>query len=293
MKNVNLLKIAMTTFVILGAAKINAQISVSPWQMLNRGKGAIVQFANSMNGDPKAYSQAKIPAKNDAAWKSAPLDSNGNVFLKEKSSIPCLKALDFTYFQAIVNIPANVAVKDFEVSYDTADDGVRAYIFNSKSPAGGSFDPKADLIYARDKGKPQAVNLKNLIAPGENRVVIVQFDDCAVGNTVHNIRINVNGSEVKPVATSSSQNNSASVLTVYEHINYMGKTMTFGLGDHDITKTQFNDIISSAKVQKGYKITLYKDFQFTGPTVTLTSDTPDLLKLKFNDLTSSIRIEKN
>lgn len=83
-----------------------------------------------------------------------------------------------------------------------------------------------------------------------------------------------------------------SVVTVYEHINYGGKSKSFGVGVHDITETEFNDIISAVKVLKGYKVTLYKDWKATGETVVLTSDNSDLLKINFNDKTSSIKVEK-
>lgn len=268
----------MTSLMLMSVFFANAQVAVSPWE-IHEGNEGVQAHEGKFAGDPSAYKLAKMPAKNDAAWKTAPLDAKGNVFMKRTSTLKCRKEVDFTYFQTIVNVPANTVVTDFKVSYDNADDGARIYFFNSKFP-NGTFDEKSDLV---GKGSQfSSTNLKDKVAPGENRILVVQFDDCAVGNNISGIHVQVNGKEVAPVAN---------VLTIYEHFNYGGKTKSFGVGTYDITQTEFNDIVSSLKILKGYKVTLYKDWKTTGDKVVITADTADLNKLNFNDFTSSLKVE--
>lgn len=260
---------------------------ISPWQ-IHEGKEGVINHIGKFNGDPSAYTKMTIPTKNDAGWKNAPKDANGNVYLDRSSALKCLQQLDFTYFQTTVNIPANVSVSEFKVSYDKADDGARIYFFNSKFP-NGTFDPRADLVISQSRDNVGSVNLKDKIASGENRVVIVQFDDCADKNSVHNIKIVVNGREVKPVNVPT---NASEGVTVYEQPNFGGKSRTFGVGSHDITSTELNDIINSLKIPNGYKVTLYKDWKFAGPSLILTADNRDLKTLKFNSTVSSLVVEK-
>lgn len=179
---------------LFGQTVLMAQITVSPWQ-IHEGNEGVINFHNNYNGDPRAYSMAKIPT-GDAGWSDAPTDAEGNVNINRKSALRCLEQLDFTYFRTSVNVPNNVILNTFTVSYSKADDGARIYIINSANPT-GAFDPKADLIINR-QNNPGTVDLKQYVKKGEvNTVVIVQFDDCADGNTVHGIHINVNGNEVK------------------------------------------------------------------------------------------------
>ena len=454
MNVVKLLRIVATLFIVFGTTEAVSQISVSPWK-IHEGKEGVLAHEGKFAGDPSAYPWAKIPASNDSGWLPAPLDAKGNVSMRRTSVLKCRKEIDFTYFQTIVNVPANTTVTDFKVSYDNADDGARIYLFNSKFP-NGTFDEKSDLV-----GKNSSftsTNLNDKVSSGENRIVIVQFDDCATGNNISGIHIQVNGKEVKPTTavaaakkptttatsgtniakgksckassvnfggvasravdgntdgaygnnscthsndekdpwweidlgayydvskiviwnrtddccwnrlqgfyvmaseqqitgcstgsefqfknggalsfssgsqssmtlegnkkcryirifipgaikilslaevevfgqlsksqTVSASQSSGDGIAVFEHTNYGGKTKSFGVGNHDITETEFNDIISSIKIQKGYKVTLYQDWKLTGPTVVLTADTPDLRKLNFNDLISSIKVEK-
>ena len=134
----------MTLSIAFGATKANSQISVKPWE-IHEGTEGILKHKNSIHGDPNAYKLAKTPDVKDAGWKLAPKDAKGDVSMKRVSVILCREEIDFTYFQTIVNIPANTAVTDFKVSYDNADDGARIYLFNSKFP-NGNFDPKSDLV---------------------------------------------------------------------------------------------------------------------------------------------------
>lgn len=181
-----------TLLVGFGSLNAVAQIKVKPWVMNEGSEGVITQNL-SIHGDPNAYKFAKIPSANDGGWKAAPIDAQGNVSMDRGSVIKCLEEIDFTYFQTTVTIPANTNVSDFKVSYDNADDGARIYFFNSKFP-NGTFDANSDLV-----GKHAnfaSTNLKDKVVAGENRIVIVQFDDCADANSIHGIRVTVNGKEI-------------------------------------------------------------------------------------------------
>lgn len=273
--------ILMMLFIVFGPSQANSQISVSPWE-IHEGTEGVLKHSSNIHGDPSAYKLMKIPGAKDAGWKPAPKDAKGNVSMKRSSVLRCREEVDFTYFQTIVNIPANTTVTDFKVSYDNADDGARIYFFNSKFP-NGTFDEKSDLI-----GKHAnfaSTNLKDKVVTGENRIVIVQFDDCADNNSIDGIRVTVNGKEVAP------QQNTG-VCTVFEHINYGGKSKSFDVGIHKLAGTDFNDIISSVKIQNGYSVVVYEHDQTRGKSTVYNSDIASLVNTGFNDVISTIEIVK-
>ncbi len=177
-----------------------AQVQVSGWKM-HPGNEGVVNFKTSTTEERKAaFEQGKknIPKDSDAGWKPAKTNQDGTVDFSERSVLTqCGQQVDFTYFQTTVNVPANVNMTNFTVSYDEADDGARIYFFNSKHP-NGSFSEASDLIGNQKSYK--VVDLKDQVVKGENiRIVIVQYDQCPVLNKVKGIRIKVNGEEVAPV----------------------------------------------------------------------------------------------
>lgn len=270
---------------VLGHTFMMAQITVSPWQ-IHEGKEGIVSHYNPNNGDPSAYEKAKIPAQNDNGWKDAPKNSAGDVFIDRSSTIQCLQELDFTYFQTTVDISANTRVDKFNVSYDKADDGARIYIFNSKFP-NGTFDPAADLIISNGRNSTGNVDLKGKIVSGSNRIVIVQFDDCADRNTVSGINIIVNGKEIAP------EKDDDFPVTIFEHTNYGGKSQGLKEGINTGVLQIGNDVVSSLKVKKCWKVTLYEHNPNNGRQLVITGDTPDLIPMNFNDIVSTIKVEKD
>lgn len=197
--------LGLTLFLsLLLSATLEGQVTVSPWQV-HKGTQGIIKLDSKLSefGDPKAYEHKKIPNENDSGWKSAKL-VNDLLHFNEKSGIgdyrsqDCKKMLDFTYFQTTVDVPDNENLSTFTVSYDKADDGARIYFFNADGKE--HFDPKADLKFViNEKPKTGKVDLKHLVKPGKNRVVIVQFDCCGGGNTVEGIHINVNGKKIKTI----------------------------------------------------------------------------------------------
>lgn len=283
--------------ITLSALTINqsfAQIKVDAWQV-HEGNEGIIKFKSSSNEERKAaFSQGKSPAKNDKGWQTA-TTSNGTVNYSRKSVLKeCQGELDFTYFQSIVTVPSNVKVDRFTISYDKADDGARIFIFNDKHK-NGYFNPEADLI--RNVTNYQEVDFKKFISQGENRILIVQYDNCPVENNLQGIRIKVNGEEIKaavantttaPAATAAP----ASGCTVFENSNFGGRSRSFGEGSHDINTTDFNDIISSIKIATGWKVTLYEHFKFTGRSIVLTADSRDLSSANFSKIASSLKVER-
>jgi len=179
------LLIAFTFFMFLQTTF--AQVTITPWKM-NKGGGAINYSLNS-HGEPTAYSQMNIPNISDANWTPAPVNSNGEINFSARSILSrCLQQLDFTYFETFINIPANFNVSDLNVSFTAADDGARAYIFNSSHPNG------AFIGEIRLGQTAITANYASLTVAGEsNRLVIVQFDDCPSGNNLRGAKVNVNG----------------------------------------------------------------------------------------------------
>ncbi len=209
MKNLNLFLLVGLIFFSTG--NLFSQVTHTPWQ-IHKGGGAIDfdvrtnknAYDRMGHGDPRAYELKNIPAKDDAGWQAAPM-RDGKVSFTETSTIPCQQKVDFTYFQTIIDVPSNVRVSELTISYDKADDGARIYFFNSKNP-NGHFNPDADLRYNHPINLDN-INLANQVAVGENRVVIVQFDDCATGNNVSGINIKVNGAEIQAPPKEKSTTN--------------------------------------------------------------------------------------
>ncbi|MEX0600891.1 MAG: PKD domain-containing protein, partial [Rhodothermales bacterium] len=174
-------------------AQAEAQTRTS-WQM-NRGAGAIsVPDAPNpgTHGDTTYYQHASVPLETDANWEPAP---DGDIIGFSEASIltQCWVQVDFTYFQTFVDVPANVTVDDFAITFNGIDDGARISIYNSAYPSGtvvaGSY------VFLGGAGTS---DLADLIVSGEiNRVVITQMDDCPTGNNLHEARVNLNGTVVQ------------------------------------------------------------------------------------------------
>ena len=85
------------------------------------------------------------------------------------------------------------------------------------------------------------------------------------------------------------------VATFYENSNYGGWSVSLPEGTYDysdiIAKGIKNDVISSLKVNSGYKVTLYNNAGFKGTSKAFTGDA-SYVGDEMNDKTSSIKIEK-
>lgn len=91
--------------------------------------------------------------------------------------------------------------------------------------------------------------------------------------------------------TSPSANN---VVTLYQHCNYTGYSVSLPVGNYSLSALQSkgmkNDDISSIKVSSGYQADIYKDAGYQGTTRRLTGNTSCLTRQNMNDVLSSIRV---
>ena len=175
-----------------------AQVRVGAWE-IHEGNEGVIDFATpDMAARVAAFGKAKIPAESDPKWETAKTQADGTVDYPDlgENVKRCAQQLDFTYFQTTVNIPDNVDLKNstFTVSFDKADDGARIYFFND-THKNGSFKEGSDLILNQSKYKE--VDLKYQLARGENRLVIVQYNQCTK-NSLRGIRVKVNSKEIPP-----------------------------------------------------------------------------------------------
>ncbi|MBK7428918.1 MAG: hypothetical protein IPI60_18795 [Saprospiraceae bacterium] len=183
---------------LLFSVNISAQQSrISPWQIHEGTEGSLRFQARSDEQRREAFKKAILPKRDQSGWFSAQTLADGTVQFDRKSVLKdCFEELDFTYFQAIVHVPANVNVNALIVSLDHGDDAARIYIFNSKCPE-GYYHPASDLISVDENYKSKV--LKSQLVKGEdNRILIVQYDQCPDGNSIKGIRISVNDEEIRP-----------------------------------------------------------------------------------------------
>jgi hypothetical protein len=207
------------------SANATAQtISRSPWQKLDDGltfseANTVISFAQ--HGDVNMYQYASIPGVTDSRWVTATLNSSGGVEFSQNSLLPtCLNRADFTYFQTNVSIPSNFTISTATVSFASADDGVRVYVFNSAYPSGGFvLGTEIKLGQGNVTG-----NISSLLRVGEvNRIVLVQADDCPSGNNMSNAQMVVNGTVVNSLPTITCGSN----VTVSSAANQCGALVNF------------------------------------------------------------------
>lgn len=175
----------------------------TPWQMHDglevtpSNPYGFVHFTCSpaIHGDSCEYDVATIPPGNDPGWGRAPDGEIINFSIPSRvcsAPVTCWTYGDFTYFQTLVDIPANVAVTTFTIDFSGMDDGCRVTIFNSTYPAGlvvpGSY------VFLGGTG---TTNLRDYVVSGEvNRVVITQVDDCCRENNLRSAIVVLNGTPI-------------------------------------------------------------------------------------------------
>jgi hypothetical protein len=152
--------------------------------------------APTIHGQICEYDVATIPDPGDAGWGPAPDPATiGFSFFPSRvcqAPNACLAYGDFTYFQTFVDIPANVLVTQFTISFDGMDDGSRVSIFNTAHPTGlvvpGSY------VFLGGSG---TTDLAAFVVSGEsNRVVVTQVDDCCIENNLRSAVVLLNGQVV-------------------------------------------------------------------------------------------------
>jgi len=80
-------------------------------------------------------------------------------------------------------------------------------------------------------------------------------------------------------------------VVIFEHVNYEGRSQELVVGYNAGPLELGNDVLSSVRVPKGYKVTLYEHGPSVGRTLVLTEDTPAMPE-DFNDVTSNILVER-
>ncbi|SHE33504.1 Beta/Gamma crystallin [Seinonella peptonophila] len=88
-----------------------------------------------------------------------------------------------------------------------------------------------------------------------------------------------------------------SCVTLYEHINYGGKSIRLCSNDSTLVNNDWNDIASSAKVSNGNGVNLYEHINYGGDRITLRpGNYSDFRNLdrgssnNWNDVVSSVAI---
>lgn len=80
-------------------------------------------------------------------------------------------------------------------------------------------------------------------------------------------------------------------ITIYEHINFMGRSQTLGIGRYRANQLIFGDSeLSAVRVPEGLRVIMYEEDDFTGFNLVLTSDAAYVGDI-FNDVASSIVVE--
>ena len=187
-----------STLALLGAFAISAIPTLvsaqtrTDWQM-NRGQGHLPAAGiahNNQHGNPAFYSLATIPGEGDPNWGPAP--DPQIIGFSEPSTVSCFQAVDFTYFQTFVDVPANVEVNAFTIAFEGMDDGSRVTVFNNAHPTGVVDEGSYVML-----GGSGTADLADYLVEGRNRVVVTQMDDCAVANNLRSATVVLNGTTLE------------------------------------------------------------------------------------------------
>ncbi|CAM3400088.1 AbfB domain-containing protein [Aequorivita lipolytica] len=194
--------ISLFVLLIIFSATSIAQTTMSSWQV-NDGSEGVLKIPTSSDAQrSEAFNSATVPSQNDQAWNNLEKDKNGWVNFKKTSDVKsCGQQVDFTYFQLLANVPANVNISSFAVTYNAGDDANRIAIYNSKYP-NGKFDQSKDQIKVSQRG-PFVIDIKDWIVKGEeNRIVVIHYDQCSPGNNLSGLRVTIKEEVMMAEATS-------------------------------------------------------------------------------------------
>lgn len=198
---------------VLGAAALatgtstqaqTASIERSEWRMFipPAPNGPPSNGQTDINDAEPWFVDASIPDAADPGWQAAPDpdvigfdgQTDPNFGGGQASRLTgCGTGVDYTYFETTVTVPPGVTPSTFTVDFVNIDDAAQISIFNSANPGG---TPGSDSTVLADSGGTQTGNLASALVEGENRVVIVQMDNCNPGNTLESATITLDGDEV-------------------------------------------------------------------------------------------------
>ncbi len=112
-------------------------------------------------------------------------------------------------------------------------------------------------------------------------------------NTIKNTIRNLTALIALSLASSSYAQTNAAPATIFEHTNFGGKSQALVEGMNVGPLALGNDVASSVKVSKCFKVTLYGAAQGqNGPELVLTADDADLVNDNFNDIVSNVLVER-
>lgn len=188
--------VSFLAVMLLAAPAFSQQITRTDWQM-HEGQDVIILAKKlSGSGPAEVFAQAAVPAEKDKGWKPAP---DGKIIAfggPSASKLPkdkCNQAVDYTYFQTFVDVPANAKVTEFKITFDGMDDASRITIFNKANPSGTIVSGS----YVK-RGERGTTDLHSLITAGPNRIVVTQVDSCAIGNQLAKAEVVLNGKTITP-----------------------------------------------------------------------------------------------
>lgn len=78
-------------------------------------------------------------------------------------------------------------------------------------------------------------------------------------------------------------------ITLYEHKNFEGRSLTYSEAVANLRPTGLNDRISSIRIVLGQKWLLCKNKKFNGGCIVVDRDVPDLAAFGYNDKISSLK----
>src|SRR5688572_29417125 len=118
----------VSIFALPAPSAAQAGITRTPWQMYRNP--IVYPVPNyGTHGDPREYNHAPAipafdanvpPVNGNGGWTPAPNGSTigfGDGNASRLRGYPCRQALDFTFFQTLVTIPANTTVTQFEIQF--------------------------------------------------------------------------------------------------------------------------------------------------------------------------------
>ena len=218
------LNLSMILVLLLMPGMLLAQITKTPWQMIHPAQPSVVTngwqggagynqhgYAGDVgtNGLPDestgAYQNASIPDINDAGWVAAPNGESiafgsGSASILDNYGYSCWEAVDYNYFQTIVNVPENTVVTQFNIVFSSTDDGARVTLFNDDNPNGVVI---AGSYFTINTGG--TADLASYVTAGQNRVVVTQVDDCPTGNNLSSAQVVLNGNTVETCSIGDEQ----------------------------------------------------------------------------------------
>lgn len=238
------------------------------------------------------FEKATIPAEGVDRWQPVKVtikDGKAYAYNKQDAGIDAsecasLNVAQYTFFETYLNVPPKTQVTQFSVGFDNEDmdDASRITIFNQKFPKGmvvpGSYVP------LRANGTS---DLRSLIAPGRNRIVLTNLDNCA-HITVPKINVALNGNsdlQEAPAPCEDEIRSSKHMLSarLHEHCDASSKYVEYTKADaSEMSWPSGYNKPSYVTLDEHTGVVLYSGANLTGQSITLTKSS-NLCNTKYPD----------